>query len=279
MPTFDTPEPISVAVQINAGSLRVHASGRTKTVVEVTPSSGRSPSDKSAAEQTRVEFAQGRLLIRTPKRRSLFGTGGSVDVSVELPEGSRLTGEGTVADLYGEGDLGECEFKTGQGTIHLERTGRLQLNSGYGDITVGGVIGEADIRAASGDIRLGPVDGALTLKNSSGDTDVEEVTGPLRVTVNRGDVSVGRARDSVSARAVTGDIRVGDVARGRVELRAAVGQLEVGVRKGTAAWLDVHTKFGYVRNELGGTGAPAAPDEAVEIHAVTSRGDIVIRRA
>ncbi|WJV45022.1 DUF4097 family beta strand repeat-containing protein [Streptomyces flavofungini] len=279
MPTFDTPEPISVALQLNAGLLRLTAGARTETVVEVSPSNGLSQSDRSAAEQTRVEYGQGRLLIRTPRRRSLFGSGGSVDVSVELPAGSRVSGDATMADIYSEGDLGECEFKTGHGRIQLERAGRLQLNSGFGDVTVGSVTGETDIRVASGDIRIGRVDGALTLKNSSGDTDIEEVTGRLRATVNRGDISIGRVYDDVTARSVTGDIRVGEVTRGRVELRAAAGELEVGVRKGSAAWLDVHTKVGHVRNSLGASEAPELPEEAVEIHAVTSRGDIVIRRA
>lgn len=279
MPTFDTPEPISVALQLNAGLLRLTAGARTETVVEVSPSNGLSQSDRSAAEQTRVEYGQGRLLIRTPRRRSLFGSGGSVDVTVELPAGSRVSGDATMADIYSEGELGECEFKTGHGRIQLERAGRLQLNSGFGDVTVGSAIGEADIRVASGDIRIGRVDGMLTLKNSSGDTDIEEVTGRLRATVNRGDISIGRVYDDVTARSVTGDIRVGEVTRGRVELRAAAGELEIGVRKGSAAWLDVHTKVGHVRNSLGASDAPELPDEAVEIHAVTSRGDIVIRRA
>ncbi|MFI8932166.1 DUF4097 family beta strand repeat-containing protein [Streptomyces sp. NPDC053474] len=278
MPAFDTPEPISVSLQLNAGVLRFTAGAGARTVVEVSPSSGFSQADRSAAEQTRVEFAHGRLLIRAPKRRSLFGSGGSVDVTVDLPAGSDVSGDAIVADLYVEGELGECAFKTEVGKIHLERAGRLQLNTGYGDVRIGSATGEADIRVASGDISVGRVDGPLTLRNSSGDSAIDEVTGPLRVTVNRGDITIGRVHDAVAARSVTGDVRLGEVSRGRVELRAATGQLEIGVKSGTAAWLDIHTKVGHIRNSLGAADAPEEPGKAVEIHAVTSRGDIVIRR-
>src|SRR5437764_958604 len=38
MPTFDTPEPISVTVEFGVGDLRIVASDRTDTMVEVRPS-------------------------------------------------------------------------------------------------------------------------------------------------------------------------------------------------------------------------------------------------
>jgi len=57
MPTFDTPEPISVTVEIGVGDIRIVASDRTDTVVEVRPSDEAKKSDVTAAEQTRVEYA------------------------------------------------------------------------------------------------------------------------------------------------------------------------------------------------------------------------------
>ena len=37
MPTFDTPNPISVEVELGVGDIRIEASDRTETVVEVRP--------------------------------------------------------------------------------------------------------------------------------------------------------------------------------------------------------------------------------------------------
>ena len=67
MPTFDTPEPISVTVEFGVGDLRIVASDRTDTMVEVRPSDPAKKADVTAAEQTRVEYAGGRLLIKAPQ--------------------------------------------------------------------------------------------------------------------------------------------------------------------------------------------------------------------
>jgi hypothetical protein len=58
-----------------------------------------------------------------------------------------------------------------------------------------------------------------------------------------------------------------------------VGDLEVGIREGTAAWLDVSAGVGQVHNALDTADAPEPSAETVEVRARTSFGDIVIRRA
>jgi hypothetical protein len=60
---------------------------------------------------------------------------------------------------------------------------------------------------------------------------------------------------------------------------SAFGDLEIGVRDGVPAWLDLRTKFGRVRNELEASDDPPSGEDSVEIRAHTSMGDIVIRRS
>ena len=89
MQTFDTPEPISVTVELGVGDLRVVAGDRADTVVEVRPSDPAKKGDVTAAEQTRVEYSGGRLLIKAPKGWRHYtprGGGDSVNVQVELPK-------------------------------------------------------------------------------------------------------------------------------------------------------------------------------------------------
>ena len=92
MPAFDTLEPISVAIELAVGDVRLDASDRADTVVHVRPADESHEPDVRAAEQTRVEYAAGRLLVAAPKSRgrSLFGKPGSIDVAIELPAGSQL---------------------------------------------------------------------------------------------------------------------------------------------------------------------------------------------
>ena len=67
MPTFDTPNLISVTLEVGVGDIRIVASDRTDTVVDVRPSDPAWKPDVTAAELTRVEYADGRLLVEAPK--------------------------------------------------------------------------------------------------------------------------------------------------------------------------------------------------------------------
>ncbi len=123
MPTFDTPEPISVNLEICVGDLRVVASDRADTVVDVQPSDPAKQSDVTAAEQTRVAYANGALQIKAPKgwrRYSFRGGHESIEVRIDLPTGSLLRGEAGVAGLQASGTLGECRYRTGAGDVAVE---------------------------------------------------------------------------------------------------------------------------------------------------------------
>ena len=282
MPTFDTPEPISVTVEFGVGDLRIVASDRTDTMVEVRPSDPTKKADVTAAEQTRVEYAGGRLLIKAPKSwRQLTWRGGgeSIDVQVELPAGSHLRGETGVAALRCQGRLGECRYKTGVGDIQLDQAGAVQLRTGVGDLTVDQADGDAELTTGSGSVRIDHIDGAAVVKNSNGDTWIGEVTGDLRVNAANGRISVDRARETVAAKSANGDVRLGEVAHGAVLAQTGFGKVEIGIRDGVAAWLDLNTRFGNVRNDLDAAERPESGEDAVEVRARTSFGDITINRS
>jgi DUF4097 and DUF4098 domain-containing protein YvlB len=281
MPFFDTPEPISVVISLVVGDARVTASDRTDTVVEVSPSDGSNEMDVKAAEQTRVEYSHGRLLVKAPKQwkhYSPFGVGGSIDVVIELPSGSHVQGDTSMGDFHGEGPLGECKFTTATGHIWLDHTGPLHLSTSAGGITVDRAVGHAEV-TGSGEVRIREIDGTAVLKNLNGDTWVGEVTGDLRCNAANGDITVDRAHATIDAKTANGNIRIGEVVRGSVALQTASGELEVGIREGTAALLDVRSQFGRVRNSLDASDGPESSDETVEGRARTSHGDIVVRRS
>jgi len=282
MPTFDTPEPISVTVEFGVGDLRIVASDRTDTMVEVRPSDPAKKADVTAAEQTRVEFAGGRLLIKAPKnwRQYTFRGGGeSVDVQVELPAGSQLRGETGVAALRCQGRLGECRYKTGIGDIQLDQAGAVQLRTGVGDITVEWAGGDAELTTGSGSLRIDGIDGTAVVKNSNGDTWIGRVTGDLRVNAANGRIAVDQAGGPVAAKSANGDVRLGEVAHGAVLAQTAFGKVEIGIREGVAAWLDLNTRYGSVRNDLDTADRPGAGEEAVEVRARTAFGDITVHRS
>jgi hypothetical protein len=281
MPTFATPEPISVTVAISVGDVRITASDRSDTAVVVGPSDGSKASDLKAAEQTRVEYADGRLLIKSPrswKQYTPFGGGESIDVAIELPAGSRFDGEASVADFRCDGRLGECRLTTGVGSIRLDETGPLHVSTGAGSVTVDRAVGRADV-TGSGQVRIREIDGPAVIKNLNGVTWVGEVTNDLRCSAANGDITIDRAGAGVAAKTANGAVRIGEVVRGSVDLGTGYGELEVGIRDGTAALLDVRSQFGSVRSSLAASDGPATTDQTVEVCARTSFGDIVIRRS
>jgi hypothetical protein len=278
MPSFDTPAPISVTATVEAGSLQLTATDRLDTVVEVRPRDPKRDLDVRAADQTEVRLSGGALTVRTPKS-GLFGRSGVVDVAVELPTGSHVDATGSWTQVLGEGRLGEVRVKTSAGDVRMDATGPLKLTASHGSITVDRVDGSAEITTSSGSIRAGFLDGAAVLKNSHGSTTVDAVTGELRVSGANGDIDVRRAENSVTATTAHGTLRVSEVVRGSVQLETSYGAIDIAVREGTAAWLDVSSSSGQVRNTLTASDAPGDPEESVRIHARTRYGNIDIRRA
>jgi DUF4097 and DUF4098 domain-containing protein YvlB len=278
MPTFSTPEPIVAVIEFEAGDARISASDRDDTVVEVRPSDESRDADVRAAEQTRVEYAAGRLLVKGPKQRNPFGKTGSIDVTVSLPDGSRLQATVGMGAFRSEGRLGDCQLKSGLGDIVLVHTGALDVSTGSGAVTVDQVTGTADVSTGSGRIRLGHVHGNTVIKSSNGDVWIGDIDGDLRVKGANGRIDVDHAGAGVEATTANGDVRVGGLTRGAASLKTSLGAIEICVQDGTAARLDVHTQFGKVRNEMDATGEPGPADQTVEVHARTSMGDITIRR-
>ena len=278
MATFETHGPISVALDLGVGAVVIEASDREDAVVDVQPTDPEQPSDVAAARQAQVDLANGTLVVKGVKGwRWKWGGHESIQVRIQVPTGSAIRGSTGVASLRGTGRLGECHVHSGVGEIMLEETGSVELKSGAGDVTVEAVGGRAEIKTA-GAIRVGRIDGPAVIKNSNGDTWIGEINGDARVTAANGAISVGVAQAGIVAKSANGAVRLDEVSRGSVVAQSAFGTVEVGVRSGVAAWLDLETKFGHVRNDLEAAEPPGAGEEPVKVQAHTSMGDIAIRR-
>ena len=265
MSHFETPQPISVELELRLANVRVTAGERADTIVRVRPRNSAERDDVTAAEQTRVDYVDGRLLVERSRRLrewSPFSVGGSIEVEIELPAGSHLSGRTVAGEFHCTGSLGGCE-----------------LESGLGDITLERVTGDAELATGTGQVRAGEVDGSAVIRNSNGDTQIREVGGDLRVKAANGYIDVDSSQGSVNARTANGWIRVGSIRRGSLVARTAAGRIEVGIAGGATAWLDLHTRHGHVHNDLDATEGPRSGDDGrVEVRASTGWGDITIRR-
>ncbi len=280
MPQFETPEPIAVTVDMLLGDVEVIASDRTDTVVEVRPSDAAKKDDVRAAQETKIDFAAGTLTVRAPRgwRVYTLGASPSVDVTIEVPAGSRLLGTASLCRFRVAGELGQCELKTSAGDLHVEKAGPLELRTS-GNITVDQVVSRANITTSTGIVRVREINGSAVVKNSNGDSTIGEVLGDLQVNAANGNITVERPRGSVTAKTANGNIRIGDASRGTLQLETSAGELEVGIHPGSAAYLDVKVKSGTLQNLMDAAGQPSPGEETVHVYARNSFGNIIIRHA
>jgi DUF4097 and DUF4098 domain-containing protein YvlB len=284
---FNTPAPIIVALDLYVADVRFAAADRTDTIVEVRPSDPDKAADVKAAESTRVEYDDATRTLSIVSRKPLnrfvnfSKRPESIDVLIQLPTDSDVRGEAELGDFEADGVLGTVVLKTNLGAVRLAETGALNLRAGVGRVTVEGVSGSAEVRASSGDVRIGAVDGTADVSSGNGKVQVGVVTGAANVKGSNGSVFVDRALSDITAESANGEVRIGEVVRGKVSATSKNGSVEVGIREGSAAWLELNTQVGRVYNELAPSDAPEASEQVdkVEVHASTKLGDVTVRRA
>jgi DUF4097 and DUF4098 domain-containing protein YvlB len=280
MPTYNTPTPIDLAINLQVGGIEVFAADRADTVVTVSPTNPAKAVDRRGAAETKVDFDGQRLTITGPKPRfSIVGPTESVDVKVELPTGSRFTVEIAVGGLRTVGRLGATRIKSSMGPVDVDTTGDLWLRAGHGNATLGTAEGGIEITADHGQIRVGAVTGDAILKASHGSILIGESGGDLEAKLSYGDLDITKAFASVAAKTAYGSIQLREVSSGSVQVESGYGQVTIGVRPGVLAWLDLSSKDGHVRNQLAADRAPDASEQTVAVHARTQYGDITIQRA
>ncbi|MGW1844577.1 DUF4097 family beta strand repeat-containing protein [Streptomyces sp. NPDC001966] len=179
MQNFDTATPISAVLDIPAGRVQFIAADRTDTTVEVLPANASKSRDVKAAEQTEVAYADGVLRIGAPAaKHQYFGPSGSIEVTVQLPAGSRVEVKSSCAELRGVGRFGDIAFEGAQGAIKVDEAAGVRVTTSGGDVSIGRLGGPAEISTGRGDIRIAEaVRGAVVLRTQMGDVSVTAAAG------------------------------------------------------------------------------------------------------
>jgi hypothetical protein len=263
VPTFETPDPIAVRISIQAGTVHIRTVPEGRTTVDVRPTDPASAADSAAAAAARVDCTRDRLTVEGPRHRwwQAFGGGASVDVHVDLPEGSRLELQGGSVEFECTGSFGDSRVQLASGQARIASTAGLRVETASGELIVDRVAGDLRVRSASGNVRVGEVDGTVDVKAASAN------------------VSLERVASSVAMKLASGNARIGSAVRGSVSVYAASGGLELGIPHGTSARLDVVSGSGRVHSSLPSAGGPRPADDLLEVHVRTGSGDILVHRA
>ncbi|MFD3698863.1 DUF4097 family beta strand repeat-containing protein [Streptomyces sp. NPDC058646] len=174
MQKFATPAAVSVVLDVPAGLVRFIAGDRADTTVGVLPVDASNDRDVKAAEQIEVVFGDGvlRIAAQEPSSR-ILGSRGAVEVTVQLPAGSRVEAKAAGAELSSVGRLGDVAFEGAHGTVTLEETASARLSLLAGDISIGRLGGRAEISTQKGDLHVTEARrGTLTLRTEHGEISV-----------------------------------------------------------------------------------------------------------
>ncbi|MFD6178925.1 MULTISPECIES: DUF4097 family beta strand repeat-containing protein [unclassified Isoptericola] len=278
MPTYPAPQPVPVLVDVPFANVHVVAGDRDDVVVTVLPTNAKSGSTR-AAEQVRVDRDGDAVSITYPgswKQYVLPFAAGTADITVELPEGSSLSGK--AGSLYAEGALAVVDMTLSAGNARVDDVERLDVKVSAGSVTAGRVTGSLDVKVSAGSVFVDEISGDGAIRATNGTTTVGSVTGTLQVLGAHGDIAVSRVRGTLTAKSAHAGIRVNNLETGAVTLTTSYGSIEVGVPEGTAAFLDLASDSGSVRNQLTPTEGPVEDEATAEIHASTGYGDVVVRR-
>lgn len=178
MSTFTTTAPISAVLDIPAGRIQLVASDRVDTVVEVRPSDASKSRDVKAAEQTSVDYRGGVLRIAASAKNQYFGPSGAIDVTVELPAGSRVEVKAASAEVRSAGRFDDVVVESQHGSIDVAEAASARLATLAGDVSVGRLDGPAEIRTSKGDIRIAEaVRGKVVLRTDAGDLEIGAAAG------------------------------------------------------------------------------------------------------
>jgi DUF4097 and DUF4098 domain-containing protein YvlB len=268
---FKTHQPVQLFVEIGRGSVTLSATDTTESTVEV---------NGEHSDDVIVELDANQLRVLAPKiRTGFFGGESTLDVTVSVPTRSELFVKTGSADVEASGTWGSTQIRSGSGTVTIEQVdARALFETGSGTIRAERINGEARIKSGSGDVLVRQADGAASVSTGSGDVQVSFVGGPLVVKTGSGDLRVATAGGDVSMSTGSGDALIERFTRGTFSLKAASGDVAVGVPAGIPVWTDISSISGRVRSNLIGAGAAGQDQDHIELRAKTVSGDITLKQ-
>jgi hypothetical protein len=279
---YVTPKPIHIALDLlTVVTLKVTATDTTTTTVSVKAADPTKKDDVRALGEVNVDYADGVLglrIARTLRYYTWFSGSPRLVVDITVPTGSSVDGKIGAGGATTEGRLGDVSLRTGAGELRVEQAGKATLHSGAGAIQAGRVTGPLRVTNGAGSIRVGTLEGEGFVKNTTGNSVFGEVGGPLTVKAVTGDVVIEQLIGAAEIKCAHGEVRIDRVGTGDVTIDGGYGSIEIGVPEGTAAWLDIASRHGEVRNQLEAASSPGETDRRVAVTAHADYSSITIRR-
>src|SRR5438105_2220131 len=233
--SFEVTAPPELEVRLASGDIQVDAvEGAHSVDVELIAEDEESQQLVDAARiELREKHGRPEVIIDVPQKRGGFSLGAvfgrsGITCRVRTPEQTLLSvRRSKSADVSVRGTLGGVNVATASGDVRLEN-----------------VDGGVNVKSASGDVTVRTITGGVNIQSASGDIELEVARGPVNAATVSGDLTIGEAWDNVNANTVSGDQEHGAVYQGNIAAHSVSGDVRVGVRRGSKAFLDCNTVSG-----------------------------------
>jgi DUF4097 and DUF4098 domain-containing protein YvlB len=164
------------------------------------------------------------------------GRGGSAELDITVPVGTRVVLESFSAPLSIRGVKGEVKTESLSGSV--------QVTDAVGKVSVEAVSGRIEVSQVDGDVRAEAVSGTVTISDVEGDVESESVSGR---------VSILRSKSkSVRAESVSGSVTYSGTfdPAGNYVFKSHSGVLTVGMPPQTGATVSLQTYSGNVDSDF-----------------------------
>lgn len=186
----------------------------------------------------------------------------SVDIQLVLPQNLRnATIQLEMGNLRIHGaTFGPATISSGKGNVEIESfaDAEMAVAAGFRRVPSGGTAGS--VKTGVGNIFVG-VGSGVRLESGVGNVQVDHLIGDARLKTG------------------TGDVIVRTMAWGQLQANSGVGEIKIGVPRGTAALLDCSSGLGEVKSELQEDAAPDPEAPHAEIRCKSGVGGVSIRYA
>lgn len=276
---FQTTGPVRLMAEIPFGHVGVKAEATSTVHIELIAVRG-GARIRELIESAEIAQHGDEIVVRIERRRlGWFGwTGGHIEARIVVPTGSAaqlFTGSGHVET---QGTLGDVKASSGSGNIRLDACGEVRARTGSGEIAVASSTGSLDAKTGSGNVAAGKVSRNVRITTGSGSAELAGAGGEARLTCASGSIQIDNVGDALEAFTASGSIRIARADHGSVRAKTASGSVSVGVAKGSAAYLDIHTMSGRVHSELEDGAAPREGEKQVELFITTMSGNVNVTR-
>jgi len=265
--TFETPEPVSLYVEIGAGRIDVRADDVAETTVDV---------EGNNADEVAVEQRGTQIVVVAPHRRAGFLSGSNdYAIRVTVPTDSGLATKTGSADLVAQGRYGSTKIRSGSGDVRIEELSQdAVVETGSGGVEITRSLGDVRIKSGSGDVSIGSTGRSVGVSTGSGDVTLGTTEGSVSVKSGSGDVEVKDAHTDISISTASGDLNVGAIRSGGVQAKAVSGDVRIGIPAGIPVWTDISCVSGRVSSNLESAGQPEEGQDFIEVRAKTVSGSI-----